>query len=180
MLVCFVLLFLLLVKSYQQCGKYFLVGIVFLGVVFFGTPIGPRILSSLSAEDGSRIERLRLFEEALHASFERPVLGVGIGNYPVLVKPDALMREPIYVHNLYLDIVVETGFVGLILFLSFIGSSLWLGFRKWRQYQDPLALACCTSTLYFLFHGVFEAPLFYFHVMFDVLLLLAYQATPRT
>ncbi len=175
-----VLLFILLAKSYQQYGKYFLVGMLFIGGIFFSTPIGPRILSSLSAEDGSRIERLRLLDEALHASFERPFLGVGIGNYPVLVKPDALLREPIYVHNLYLDIVVETGFVGLALFLSFVGSSLWLGFRKWRQYQDPLALACSTSTLYFLFHGFFEAPLFSFHIMFAVSLLLAYQCVSRT
>ena len=174
------LLLMLLAKNPHRYGKYFLVGIMLLGGVFLGTPIGPRILSSVATEDGSRIERLRLLDEALQASFERPLLGVGIGNYPLLVKPDAGFREPIYVHNLYLDIVVETGFIGLLLFLSFIGSSVWLGWRKWQQYQDPLTLACGTGIVYFLFHGFFEAPLFSFHVMFALFLLLAYQAVPRT
>jgi O-antigen ligase len=169
---------ILLAKNYRQYGSYCLIGMLVLSGVVFATPVGPRILSSTSSEDGSRTERLRLLQEAIEHSLERPLLGVGVGNYPLLVKPDAREREPIYVHNLYLDIVVETGFVGLLLFLSFVGSSLWRGFREWQRNQDPFILACCMGTVYFLLHGLFEAPLFSFHVMFALFLLLAYQAVP--
>ena len=174
-----ILLTVLFLENRQQYGKYFLGGIVLLGLVFFATPIGPRVLSSWSQEDGSRTERLRLLNEAVGHVLERPLLGIGIGNYPILVKPDAATREPIYVHNLYLDILVEQGFVGLLLFLSFVLGSLGKGFFTWRREGDPLVLACCVGTIYFLWHGMFEAPLFSFHVMLALFLLLAYQVVPK-
>jgi putative inorganic carbon (hco3(-)) transporter len=153
--------------------------VLVMGLLFFVTPIGPRILSSFSQEDGSRTERLRLLNEAVQYSLDRPFLGVGIGNYPLLVKPDALPREPIYVHNLYLDIIVEEGFIGLFLFLAFVGSALCKGLRTWQKQRDPLTLACIIGIVYFLLHGFFEAPLFSFHIMFAFLLLIAYQVVPK-
>ncbi|MEK9173774.1 MAG: hypothetical protein AAB845_00730, partial [Patescibacteria group bacterium] len=49
LLTSIILLSILLAKDYRQYGKYFLVGMLLLGGVFFATPVGPRILSSVSA-----------------------------------------------------------------------------------------------------------------------------------
>jgi O-antigen ligase len=170
---------ILFFSNYKKHGvRLLVIAFLMMGVILV-TPVGPRILSSFSMEDGSRVERLRLLEEATRASFERPFLGVGIGNYPLFVKPEAASREPIYVHNLYLDIVVEQGFVGLIFFLSFIGYALWRGFFEWQKTKDMYALACFSGALYFLLHGIFEAPLFSFHVMFGLLILVTYQVLSK-
>src|SRR3990167_10540327 len=91
--------------------------IVLIGI--FMSPIGARLFSSFSQDDNSNVERLRLWQEASVFISERPWLGTGLGNYPLLVKPSALYREPIYAHNLFLDIALETGLIGLFLFVSF-------------------------------------------------------------
>lgn len=156
-------------------GGYLVIGVFVIGCCVFFTPVGSRLVSSWSQTDGSRVERVRLLYEAAEHAAERPLLGVGLGNYPILVKPTAAPREPIYVHNLYLDIAVEQGIIGLLFFLSFVSGAMWRGFSIWLKEDDHYAIACFFGTVYFLLHGVFEAPLFSYHVMSVLLLLLAYQ-----
>lgn len=159
--------------------KYILLGVFVFGSITTLTPIGARFLSSWSGADGSRIERMRLLSEAVGHVSERPFLGVGLGNYPILVKPTALPREPIYVHNLYLDIAVEQGLIGLLLFSFFIGGVLWSGFCVWLKKKDLRTLACFLGVVYFLLHGLFEAPLFSYHVISVLFLLSAYQVNTK-
>src|SRR6185369_14986442 len=68
-----------------------LTGAGIFGIIFLTawSPIGARFGSTFSTEDGSNKERIRLWEEALGHISERPFLGVGLGNYPLLVKPSA-------------------------------------------------------------------------------------------
>jgi len=55
---------------------------------------------------------------------EKPVFGVGLGNYSREVSPLAVYRNPITSHNLYLDLAAETGIFGLAAWLILIGGSL--------------------------------------------------------
>ena len=145
---------------------FFLVGIVF-------SPVGARFISSFVSGDGSRSERLELISQATEAIKERPFLGVGLGNYPLWVKPEAESREPIYVHNIYLDIAVELGLVGLGFFLMGLLGALLVSLRKWLLYKDSYYLAIHIALIYFMGHGFFEAPLFSVHIFPVFLLLLA-------
>lgn len=165
------------IKKYWR--EALVVGILVATVTFF-TPVGARFLSSWSSEDGSRIERIRLLVEAVENIKERPLLGVGVGNYPLLVNPNALERDPIYAHNLYLDIAVEQGLVGLGLFLLFIGSFLIYGYQEWRRVGGPYQAASFVGVSYFLLHGLFEAPLYSYHVMMIVFFLLSYLAREKS
>ena len=143
------------------------------GTLLLASPIGTRFFSSFSQSDGSNIERMRLWKEAGASITSHPLLGVGLGNYPLAVKPSAVYREPIYAHNLFLDIAVETGLLGVFLFFSvlfFCILSLW---RRWREESSPFSLALFSSLILFSAHAMFESPLFSVHILPILLLLMA-------
>lgn len=150
-----------------------LVGVMVLVFLFSFSPLGTRLLSSFSKGDGSNIERLRLWGEASVHVVERPLLGVGLGNYPLLVKPAATYREPIYAHNLYLDIALELGLVGLVSFLALIGIALGRAWKSWQQHRQYCSVSVVVSLVVFLGHSFFETPLFSVHALPALLLLLA-------
>jgi O-antigen ligase len=142
-------------------------------VVVVISPVGARFISSFTAGDGSRSERLELAWQAIEAIKAQPLLGVGLGNYPLWVKPEADPREPIYAHNIYLDIAVELGLVGLGLFLIALAGALFVSLRKWLLYKDSYYLAIHIALVYFVGHGFFEAPLFSVHILPVFLLFVA-------
>lgn len=151
---------------------------VVIGILFLISPIGTRFLSSFSYDDGSNIERVRLWQEAI-ASIERhPLLGVGLGNYPLDVKPSAVYREPIYAHNLFLDIAVETGLIGLGFFVALFFFCVVSAWRRWRLEDSFFHLTLCVSLVLFFAHSLFETPLFSVHILPVLLLFLAASLTP--
>lgn len=143
------------------------------GALLSLSPVGSRLVSSFSPADGSNSERLRLWQEALSHIAERPLFGTGLGNYPLLVKPSAGYREPIYVHNLFLDIAVETGLVGLFLFLGFLFSGFLSAVRKWRKTGNIFYFSLVLALTIFSTHALFETPLFSVHVLPAFLLVVA-------
>jgi O-antigen ligase len=140
----------------------FLLAAALLTLIFLQSPLLGRSVSSFSLSDGSVQERLRLWQEAGSIFAEHPVVGVGLGSYPLFVKPTASPREPIYVHNLYLDIVVELGIVGLVAFLGFLWSVIpRKKIPKDFMYQRALQF----TILLFLAQSLFETPLFSVQVL---------------
>jgi O-antigen ligase len=149
-------------KNKQLWRPRFLLLATVLFAIFLQSPLLGRSLSSFSATDGSTQERLRLWQGAGQAFVDYPVAGVGLGSYPLFVKPTATPREPIYVHNLYLDIVVELGMVGIAAFLGFLWSVVPT--KKMRQasfYQKTLQF----TLILFLIQSLFETPLFSVQVL---------------
>ncbi len=165
--------------EWREKGKKFLAGI-FLALIVaavFSGPFGARFVSSFSLEDGSNSERLRLWKEAAAFVAERPFGGVGLGNYPIIVKPSASYREPIYAHNLYLDVAAETGLLGLFFFLGLLGTAILRSARRWRKEKDLFALATLLSLTIFSVHSLFETPIFSVHVLPLFLFLIAFAGS---
>lgn len=133
---------------------------------FHGNPVGSRLLSAFSFEEGSNQGRIAMWQIALKKISEQPMLGYGLGNYPFSVKPDAAPREPIYAHNLFLDIATETGIVGAILFSSALIAALLALSRS-----NPILMI---SLLIFIGHSLVETPLYSVHIFPPLLLLLAF------
>ena len=84
--------------------------------------------------------RIDLWSHALELASRRPMLGYGLGSFPQVLKDPSLAipaDSPLWhfnhVHNQYLDLLLETGLIGLGLFMSVIGISLWAGFRALRD-----------------------------------------------
>ncbi len=65
--------------------------------------------------------RMGIWKTSLESIFKNPILGVGIGNYPVVLNEDfSAAKRGASAHNLYLDIASETGILGLAIFLMII------------------------------------------------------------
>jgi O-antigen ligase len=174
-------IFFLLLLSSRMDKKSILK--IIIGVLIFVSgvilsPVGTRFVSSFSQSDGSNIERLRLWQESVTFISERPLLGVGLGNYPLAVKPTANYREPIYAHNPFLDIALETGLVGLFFFLALLSSCLRSAWGKWRVEGDVFGFALLVALVVFIAHSFFETPLFSVHILPLLLLLLAASLSP--
>ncbi|MEK9151203.1 MAG: O-antigen ligase family protein [Patescibacteria group bacterium] len=158
-----------------------IMSIIIAAVILSASPVGTRLLSSFSQTDTSNIERLRLWQEATELIVERPILGAGLGNYPLAVKPSAEYREPIYAHNLFLDIALETGLTGAFFFVGFLFLGILSLWRRWRRERAVFQLAIFSALVIFSVHSLFETPLFSVHVLPVFLLLMAASlASPST
>lgn len=165
--------FLRFIVTWNMRHTLLLVGTLLTICVFFLSPFGTRFFSSFSSHDGSNTERLRLWEESASLIAARPLFGTGLGNYPLAVKPSASYREPIYAHNLYLDIALETGIVGLFFFGGFLFLGLARTWRYWKKEGSLLSLALFSSLIVFSVHSLVETPLFSVHVLPALLLIMA-------
>lgn len=137
-------------------------------------PLTHRFISSFDSSDSSNSIRLTLWKEAVETISQKPVLGVGLGAYALHVDPRATYRTPIYAHNTYLDIAVETGLVGLFFFLAVLLASLKTFFK---ERSDALARYVMISILIFMTHGLFDTPLFSVHIMPLLILLVILSVT---
>ena len=125
-------------------------------------PITQRFVSSFSEQDTSATHRIELWSQAVEEIKKRPLIGTGIGAYPPEVDPLATYRTPIYVHNIFLDITVELGIIGLLLFLGIISSTITILYQNKKCY---ITLFAIISMSIFLFHSIFDTPLFSVHVL---------------
>lgn len=163
-------------SQHVRTGILFVASFVMVGLIL-PNPIADRFWSGFSLEDGSVSSRLMLYEEATEHIAAHPWLGVGLGNYPLAVKPTADMREPIYVHNLWLDLAVEIGILGALSFAGFFFLSMQRLYLDWKRAQNGLSLALFGSLLIFFGHSLVEMPLFSVQVLPAVLLVLALAHT---
>jgi O-antigen ligase len=86
---------------------------------------------SLGGEGG----RDRLIADGVSIWARHPVFGVGpANNYPYMLRYSTLGTA----HNQYVDLLMELGIVGLLLFLVFAFRAGRMGLRVWRTARDPL------------------------------------------
>ncbi|PIV80847.1 hypothetical protein COW53_07505 [bacterium CG17_big_fil_post_rev_8_21_14_2_50_64_8] len=90
--------------------------------------LGRRLIQSFSTSDWSNLTRWYSTQAAWRAFLLSPLVGVGWGqfgwHFPVLVAPLGLQSQftwPV-VNNFYLEILCETGVVGLAAFAVFLGT----------------------------------------------------------
>ena len=145
---------------------------VLLALFFFvpNNPVGPRLSSSFDVTEGSNQGRISNWQQALNVITSHP-LGTGIGAYSLSVDPSANYREPIYAHDLYLDITAELGILGIILFAALLIKALvcfWNGSKN-----NPFWIAGFSSLSIFCVHSFVESPLYSVQVLPLLLCMLA-------
>jgi len=64
--------------------------------------------------DGPLLERWQYYMSAMRAFIENPIIGVGAGGWPIF---HGIGEKGIHPHNIFLEIISETGIIGLFLFL---------------------------------------------------------------
>jgi O-antigen ligase len=127
-------------KEYRRNLVTALSGVVILGLVglfLLGNQIWVRLSISTMAEITSLAGRSELIRIALKTIVEKPLFGIGAGNFPLLVLNVNTLVKPHYVHNVPLLLAAEIGlFAGLVwYFLWFFPiaklGSFWRGNYIW-------------------------------------------------
>jgi O-antigen ligase len=97
----------------------------------------------LSAQD--RINQWQLVQLVI---LEHPVFGWGLGKTYTYWDPGTREFEATFlVHNIWLDLLLRSGLVGLTLFVCATGASVLSAIRVLRLPLDPLAHAAVTASL---------------------------------
>jgi len=147
-------------KKFTQ--KYKLVCIFVLSLLFvflsWPNPISNRFFSSFDLQEGSNSGRIAMWTKAMDGIRENPGLGVGIGNFPLFVKPTADYREPIYAHNTYLDIAVETGIINALVWISLFGLAIFEFYKK--SHANLLFLSLALSLIIFSAHSLVDMAIY--------------------
>lgn len=113
--------------------------------------------------------RLQIWGEVFTLSNQYPWTGWGIGTFKVLYHAISKLHTRPWgeAHNDYLQVLFETGYIGLGLMVAFIGQLVW---RIWRQAQWKLLLGLAIILADMAIHF----PLREFQTFLIVILFLAY------
>ena len=124
-----------------------------------------KIIDRLFGFDNMSTKSRRVMERiAVQVILENPVKGVGFGNYAPTTNyiwPDnyqligkaavKLIRGKHYVHNGYLLLTAETGFVGIIMWAAFFLIVFWRGYKNIIHSRDSLHLSLSVGFFLALF-----------------------------
>ncbi|GAC1662298.1 MAG: hypothetical protein NVS9B4_15790 [Candidatus Acidiferrum sp.] len=86
------------------------------------------------ALEASAETRLELWNDAETVIASNPVLGTGFNTYAYMGRVGSYRDT----HNIYVKVLLETGVLGLLLFLSLLWKFWMLGWKAFRQAHDPL------------------------------------------
>ena len=103
----------------------------------------------------SVMQRLVYFEDGMKLFKRSPVIGLGLGAFENGVKSvQSYYYETKYLHNHYLQTLLDTGIVGLLLFVGIFaacGVSIWRARRK--DGFDPMVSALGGALVFMAAHG---------------------------
>ena len=119
-------------------------------------PLGYKLLPGFAANrlqglkaNQNFIQRLVFFQDGLKLWKQSPVIGWGIGGVEgQLTAVQSFYYESKYIHNQFIQIMVEAGILGLASFLGLLGSAIWMLLRR-KEEDDPLLamLAACVTMM---------------------------------
>jgi len=90
--------------------------------------------------DSSAGERVTIWEDAWQVFNEDPIFGTGFNTYAYMGRVGPYTDT----HNYYVKVLIETGFVGFLIFLWLLGVACKMSWRLFRMAKDPImsALGC--------------------------------------
>ena len=118
--------------------------------------------TSLTLTDESVTQRENLLLASWQLFSMHPLFGVGLNSFlPSLSQLPMLqlnffLLQP--VHNIFVLVAVELGLVGLIVFIWFIGKTIYKNFKNWQQESNRLSFSflCLILLLQIIFTGMFD------------------------
>ena len=124
-----------------------------------------RIKSIIDFEETSNQGRVGIWKATLKSAIHHPLLGVGVGNFPSILKlnPSAI-KAGASAHNIYLNFLAETGIFGLLIFLFIIyemGKRAWVVFiRHSDRVVTFFALNWLVYFIWILWYSMTDVALF--------------------
>jgi len=132
--------------------------VILAAILLIPNPVSQRYFSSFDLKEGSNEGRIEMWQKASKIILENPLSGVGIGNYPLEIRPEAVYRDPIYAHNTYLDIAAESGVLSALAFLGILIFATRSLLKKGRE--GLIFLAGAMSLTIFAIHSLVETAIY--------------------
>ncbi len=108
-----------------------------------------RIRSVIDFGETSNALRLAIWKSSAISIAHHPLLGVGIGNFPVVLEQDIrLARAGSTAHNLYLHIAAEMGVVAALLSIALLLGTLRGAWRWFTSARGPSLVYAASLLLY--------------------------------
>ncbi|MCY1081863.1 O-antigen ligase family protein [Archangium lansingense] len=158
----------------RRPGRIVLVGLVAVGMLVLSPQNFWTRTQSVSSfeQDASAMSRVEAWKVASRTSMEHPLLGLGAGTFRYawhLYGPEAGSGRVYAAHNIFLQVISDLGFLGLVLFLGFIGAVLGPLMEAARERERGwLARALAASVVGYLVTCLFAGFLVavHFYVLF--------------
>ncbi|HYU64890.1 MAG TPA: O-antigen ligase family protein [Candidatus Paceibacterota bacterium] len=110
-----------------------------------------RVHSIIDIAETSNKERIRIWKLSLKSIIEHPVLGRGIGNFPVVLNQNLVLgKAGSSAHNIYLHIAAEMGIIALLASLYFLGLIFVAIYHKFKTTHSELLLIYYATSLIYL------------------------------
>lgn len=111
--------------------------------------------------EGNVVQRLVYCADGLKLFQRSPIVGVGMGGFENgIYSVQSYHYETKYVHNHYIQSLVDTGIVGCALWLGLLVTSAMAVVRLWRRGRDgqphPMAPALGATLLFMMIHAAVE------------------------
>ena len=153
-----VCLFLTIFAKDKKKKIFFLLFLIgFVGVILSIPSLKERFLTIARWGGGSG--RFGLWKISLRIFGKSPLFGNGLGLFmDHFSKYNNLFVQ--YVHNCYLQILAETGLLGFVSFIWFLGEIIFRGYKRLREKPDSLLFGLFFGLIVFLIHSFFDTQLF--------------------
>jgi putative inorganic carbon (HCO3(-)) transporter len=136
-------------------------------------------------QKGGDAGRFAIWSTAISIFKDSPLIGCGVGLFmDNFSKYGGAGYQ--YAHNCYLQILAETGILGLASFLWIIGETFLKGCRQLKRRPDIVSLGVFSGFLAFLIHAFFDTQLFslklsiLFWLMLSFVVKLTEEKEPET
>lgn len=111
-----------------------------------------RLISVLNLDETSNQGRIYIWKKSLESFKEYPLLGVGTGNFPIVLGQDiSLAKAGSSAHNLYLNFLAENGIFAFILIILIFLETLIALISTLKSNLSPQNRILITALFIFLF-----------------------------
>jgi O-antigen ligase len=145
--------------------------VIAVSVIYFaGDMMSSRMSTMTAAQEGEDVSggRFKIWQGAIGMIKERPLTGVGIGNFDhgfYRYRPPGFNARAVYAHNDYLHMAAEMGVFAPVIMLWIFIAAIRAGFRK--RDRSPYAFGCAIGVISLAFHGTVD---FNFHIPANMIL----------
>ncbi len=127
-----------------------------------GYPLLPEFIANrlqgLKSNENA-IQRRAFFKDGVKVFRDHPIIGTGLGGFEtMLFGYQEFYYETKYVHNHYIQTMLDSGIIGLVLYLAMLlvtAAALWRGRRKDAPYRN-LYPALVAAFLMIILHSIME------------------------